>query len=96
MNFQDCGEQTAAASKTNEDIQSVLSSMAMEETCMANEIYTSSEKLKTALEMDFSDSAGKTAWIKNIKSIDADVENVLSDIIQKEIESIGKLQKVLE
>lgn len=96
MNFQNRQEQIyPTASKTNEDIQSVLSSMALEETCMANEIYASSDKLRTALKVELSDSASKTAWIESINCIDTSAEDALSDIIQKEIASIGKIQKVL-
>lgn len=97
MNLQDSKEQIhPAVSQKNEDIQSILNSLAFEETCMANEIYALAERLRIEQTPEHLNTTGNSAWIQSFNRLDSDTEDALSRIIQKEIVAVGKIENALK
>lgn len=96
MSFQISPEQTFAnGSQTNEDVESILDSLAFDETCMANEIYVCAQRLKTALSADNLNSTAGPVFVENLNRLDLSNEDIISTIIQKELLAIGKIEKAL-
>jgi hypothetical protein len=96
MSFQISQEQTfAEASQTNEDIGLILSSLAFEETCMANEIYVCAQGLETAIGADNLNSTANPEWAESLNRLDLNTEDIISSIIQKELMAICKIEKTL-
>jgi hypothetical protein len=81
--------------ETDEDIESVITALADEETGMANEIYALAQKLKTALEPSRLEHTDNVELIENLNGLNSSIENTLTSVIKKEIAVIGKIENFL-